>query len=112
MSLEYGTAGGLQVTLAGPFGGSGGGVKVVTVLLSAADWKGGESPYSQEVAVEGITKNSMVNLLLTAEQLQEFHDMDLAFTTVNEDGAVTVYAIGEKPQRDYELQAALLEVIT
>ena len=114
MALEYGISQGLEVSMEGPFGGSSGGgssVKMVRISLPATGWKGGESPYSQEVAVEGVTVNSMVNLQLTAEQLQEFHDMDLAFTTVNEDGAVTVYAIGDKPQRDYELQAALLEVM-
>lgn len=96
----------------GPFGGAGGGVKLAAVALSKDNWKGGESPYAQEVTVEGVTVNSMVNLQLTAEQLQEFHDLDLAFTTVNEDGAVTVYAIGEKPEKDYAFQAALVEVLT
>lgn len=115
MALEYGIGQGLEVSMEGPFGGSSGGgssVKMVRISLPAADWKGGESPYSQEVAVDGVSQNSMVNLQLTAEQLQEFHDMDLAFTTVNEDGVVTVYAIGEKPESDYEFQAVLLEVIT
>ena len=112
MVLEYGLPQGIEVTMEGPFGGSSGGsVKLVTVRLPAENWKGGESPYSQEVAVEGVTVNSMVNLQLTAEQLQEFHDRDLAFTTVNEDGAVTVYAIGEKPESDYAFQAVLLEVM-
>ena len=94
------------------FGTLGGGGKLTAVALPRDGWKGGESPYAQQVDVEGVTRNSMVNLLLTAEQLQEFHDMDLAFTTVNEDGAVTVYAIGDKPEKDYEFQAVLLEVIT
>ena len=112
MVLEYGTASGLEVTLEGPFGSLGGGGKLTAVALPRDGWKGGESPYAQQVDVEGVTRNSMVNLLLTAEQLQEFHDMDLAFTTVNEDGAVTVYAIGDRPEKDYEFQAVLLEVIT
>ena len=112
MVLEYGLPQGIEVTMEGPFGGSGSSVKLVTIQLSASEWKGGESPYSQEVTVDGVSQNSMVNLQLTAEQLQEFHDMDLAFTTVNEDGAVTVYAIGDKPEKDYAFQAVLLEVIT
>ena len=112
MVLEYGRAENVTVTLEGPFGSLGGGGKLARVTLPREGWKGGESPYAQQVNVEGVTQNSMVNLLLTAQQLQEFHDMDLAFTTLNEDGAVTVYAIGDKPEKDYEFQAVLLEVIS
>ena len=115
MAQQYGTGGDLTVTMAGPFAGAGGGAgvsaKLTGITLPADGWKGAGSPYSQVVGVEGVSLSSMVNLQPSVEQLQLFHDLDLAFTTVNEDGIVTVYAIGEKPGADYTIQATILEVI-
>lgn len=112
MVLDYGQAEKFSVTMEGPFGGfGGGGAKLSQVVLTAEGWKGGESPYAQQVAVEGVTRSSMVNLLLTEEQLERFRHRELAFTAVNEDGVVTVFAIGEKPGEDLTLQAAIQEVL-
>lgn len=110
MALDYGTGGNYKVSMAGPFGSSGASVKVTEVTLLAANWKGGESPYSQVVTVEGVSVNSMVNLQPSVEQLEIFHDKDIAFTTENEGGTVTVYAIGDKPTNDYTIQATIMEV--
>ena len=113
MAQQYGMGGNLSVRLEGPFAGVsvGTGAKLTRVALSADGWKGAVSPYSQVVEVEGVSLSSMVNLQPSVEQLQLFHDLDLAFTTVNEDGIVTVYAIGEKPREDYTIQATIVEVI-
>jgi hypothetical protein len=51
-----------------------------------------------------------VDLTPSVEQLTIFHDKDLAFVTENEDGTVTVYAIGQKPENDYTIQATIKEV--
>lgn len=92
--------------------GTGGGsaVRVAEVELIAANWVGDASPYSQVVNVPGATANSQVDLTPDVEQLSIFHNKDLAFVTVNEDGAVTVYAIGQKPQNDYTIQVTITEV--
>ena len=111
MALSFGMSGSLSVDLEGPFGGgSGNGAKLAEVTLYAGQWKGAASPYAQVVAVEGVSINSMVNLQPSAQQLEAFHDKDLAFVTENEEGVVTVYAIGEKPMEDYTFQATILEV--
>ena len=111
MAQQYGTGNSLSVQLAGPFGGgSGTGVKLTTITLYADSWKGATSPYSQVVAVEGVSVNSMVNLQPSVEQLEIFHDKDLAFVTENEEGVVTVFAIGDKPASEYTIQATLMEV--
>ena len=111
MAQQYGSGNSLSVQLAGPFGGgSGTGVKLTTITLYADNWKGATSPYSQVVAVEGVSVNSMVNLQPSVEQLEIFHDKDLAFVTENEEGVVTVFAIGDKPANDYTIQATILEV--
>ncbi len=84
--------------------------KIGTVTLLADKWIGNASPYSQIVEVEGATENSQVDLTPSAEQLAIFHGKDLAFVTENEDGVVTVYAIGQKPENDYSIQVTITEV--
>ena len=113
MALDYGTGGNITVVMEGPFAGGGGGTsaKLTEVTLLAANWKGAESPYSQVVAIDDVSVNSMVNLQPSVEQLEIFHDKDIAFTTENDGGVVTVYAIGDKPTNDYTIQATVMEVI-
>lgn len=95
--------------------GNGGGVTAAPVLtkvtLPASAWVGGESPYYQVVTIDGITEYTKVDLLPSVEQLAIFHNKDLAFVTENEDGVVTVFAIGDKPTNDYTIQVALTEVM-
>lgn len=80
------------------------------VTLRASAWTGSESLYSQVVTIAGITPYSKVDLLPSVEQLATFHNKDVAFVTENEDGIVTVYAIGEKPTNDYIIQVSVTEV--
>ena len=98
--------------MAGPFGSVGGtSVKLTNIALPAANWKGAESPYSQVVNVDGVSVNSKVDLQPSVEQLEIFHDKDIAFSTENDGGVVTVYAIGDRPTSDYTIQATIMEVV-
>lgn len=80
------------------------------VELLADKWVGGGNLYSQVVAIDGVTPYSQIDLTPSVEQLAIFHDKDLAFVTENEDGVVTVYAIGDKPLNDYTMQVTIKEV--
>lgn len=80
------------------------------VDLFADKWEGSENLYSQIVTIDGVTENSQVDLTPSVEQLSVFYDKDLAFVTENEDGVVTVYAIGQKPTNDYTIQVTITEV--
>lgn len=93
-------------------GGDGGGCKPVytSVTLPASAWAGADDPYSQVVSIEGVTPNSKVDLLPSVEQLAIFHDKDIAFVTENENGVVTVYAVGQKPENDYTMKVTITEV--
>ena len=93
-------------------GGGGSSVQLTSVTLLASAWAGENSPYSQVVAVDGVTKRSLVDLQPSVEQLEIFHEKDLAFTTENDGGVITVYAIGDKPANDYVIQATVMEVVT
>lgn len=111
MAQQYGTGSNMTVQMEGPFGGGGTAAKLAYITILASAWKGATSPYSQVVDVDDVSVNSMVNLHPSVEQIEIFHDKDLAFTTENDGGIVTVYAIGDKPQNDYTIQVSIMEVI-
>lgn len=83
---------------------------VAEVTLLASEWEGTASPYSQVVELANVSELSKVDLQPSVEQLAIFHDKDLAFVTENDNGVVTVYAIGDKPTNDYTIQATITEV--
>ena len=84
--------------------------RIAYVDLLAANWVGASSPYSQVVEIDGVTEYSQVDLTPSIEQLVVFYEKDLGFVTENEDGVVTVYAIGQKPENDYTIQVTITEV--
>ena len=81
-----------------------------TVELLSKNWQGSGNLYSQVVAIDGVGENSQVDLTPSVEQLVVFYEKDLTFVTENEDGVVTVYAIGQKPENDYTIQVTITEV--
>lgn len=85
--------------------------RVSSVTLYASAWAGSEGHYGQIVNIEGVTKNSKVDLQPTVEQLKIFHEKDIAFSTVNEGGIVVVHVIGDRPTNDYTMQVTITEVI-
>ena len=80
------------------------------VDLPASAWVSEGSLHSQVVEIEGVTECSQVDLTPSVEQLAVFYEKDLTFVTENEDGVVTVYAIGQKPTNDYTIQVTITEV--
>jgi hypothetical protein len=84
--------------------------KIGTITLLADSWTGSDKVYSQVVSVEGVTEYSQVDITPSIEQLAVFYEKDVTFVTENEDGVVTVYAIGQKPTNDYTIQVTITEV--
>jgi len=84
--------------------------RIANVDLLSANWVGTASPYSQVVAIDGVTENSQVDLTPSIEQLVILYEKNLGFVTENEGGIVTVYAIGQKPENDYTIQVTITEV--
>lgn len=85
--------------------------RLASVSLPASKWTGSNSLYSQVVTIPGITEYSKVDLLPSVEQLAIFFNKNVSFVTENEDGVVTVYAIGDKPTLDYTMQISITEVV-
>lgn len=110
MNVNYGSPSGFSVTMEGPFGSVGSAVKISEMILPAANWKGAVSPFSQTVAMEEVSLNSKVDILLSPTQLEGFRAKALALTTENDSGTVTVYAIGNKPEMDITVQVSITEV--
>lgn len=89
-----------------------------TIELLANNWvqvENNEHLYRQDVIISGVDENidikkCQVDLAPSAEQLTIFYDKDLTFVTENEDGIVTVFALGQKPENDYTMQVTLTEV--
>lgn len=81
-----------------------------TITVLAANWVGDTSPFSQVVTVNGVTENSKVDLQPTAAQIVELQDDETSLMTENNDGVITVWAIGDKPATDMEIQALVTEV--
>lgn len=111
---EYGNGGSFTVTMDGPYSGGGGGTtteKMLTIFADASKWKGGTSPFSQVVSIASISINHKVDIQLSAEQIEQLSDQTIAFTAENNGGVVTLYAIGDKPNRDCTFQATLSEVV-
>lgn len=84
--------------------------KTASVTLAADSWTGTESPYYQVVTIDGVTANSKVDLNPTGEQLNSIATNRTILNTANDNGTVTVYAVGNKPTEDYTMQVTITEV--
>ena len=90
--------------------------KTISLLGGDAWTQIGDNMYTQNITeqLEGlVTENSKIDLQPTPEQLAIFHEKDVTFTVVNEDCDICVYAIGIRPEHDYEnIQITITEVLT
>ena len=93
-------------------GDDGKSARISEVTLTSSGWIGSGNLYSQVVNIDGVTENTQVDLTPSVQQLAAFYEKDLTFVTENEDGVVTVYCIGQKPQNDYTIQVTMTEVLS
>lgn len=88
--------------------------KTASVHIDPTKWQqASDDRYYQVVTVQNavITPNSKVDLTPNAEQLDIFHEKDLAFVAENEDGVVSVFCVGQVPTHAYTIQATVTEVV-
>lgn len=84
---------------------------VVTTTLLASAWVGVDAPYTQELAVDGLLKdtNGIIDVAhdATAEQREIAREAKLAITG-QEDGKLIIVADGEMPEFDIPVYIILL----
>lgn len=86
-------------------------IKSTTVTLSASKWVDTTYGYSQVVTMNGITPNSKVDLQPSPDQLADLTENNISLTTSNDNGVVTIHAIGSHPSSDMTVQVQITEVI-
>ena len=95
-------------------GSSGGRSVTVKALTLSADWTGAASPYTQEVTVSGYTVTSNTKVDLTADEtaigVMQASGTERIYIS-QEDGQLTAYAIGGKPNESMAVNAILQEVV-
>ena len=88
-------------------------VIIKQLSLPAASWIGSESPYSQVITGLGTTANSKVDVQIDAAAYNTMVDSGTgAIYIANNNGIITVYALGEKPGTDITVQVSIVEVVT
>ena len=86
-------------------------MKVANVTLTAAGWNGTTYGYAQTVTINGVTPNSKIDLQPTPDQLASFVIEGVSLTTSNNNGVVTIHAVGNHPSSDVTIQVQITEVI-
>lgn len=85
--------------------------KLTSITMPATGWSGSSNPYSQVVACNGVNVNSKLDLQPTPTQIVELQDAEISLMATNNNGVVTVWAIGNKPTSDYTMDVLITEVV-
>lgn len=85
-------------------------IKIKNIELTPENWDGA-NPYSQNVSIDGVSALNKIDIQLTPEQLNYLQTKDISLMAANTNGAVTIYAMGAKPEQVLNLQVTITEVI-
>lgn len=108
MATSYGAASNFTAQFTGPYSGQAA-AKVTELTLYKNNWKEAESPYTQEITVEGVSANSVVNLAAGAETLTVLTQSRSMVYLENDGGTIRAVAVGGKPTADVNVQAIIQE---
>ena len=84
--------------------------KLTTIAMPSSGWKGSSNPYYQVVVCNGVNAHSKLDLQPTPTQIVELQDAEISLMATNDNGIVTVYAIGGKPTSNYTMDVLITEV--
>ena len=85
--------------------------KMAAVVMAAANWTGSGILWSQAVTISGITANSVIDLVPSADQVNSLVSIGAMMTVENNNGAATVHVIGNKPNVDYTMKVLITEAV-
>ena len=83
-----------------------------TTTLYADAWYDQGDIYYQPIYIKGVTRNTIINIELTDEQVALLEDNSTSLLIKNNKGEVFAYAVGYKPVRDYTVSVIMTETIT
>lgn len=89
--------------------------QTVATLTLSKNWQGNSSPYTQTVPVTGytVTRYTKVDLVANPSVIEIMLDSRTdEIMIINDNGVLTAYAIGEKPNAALTVQAGLYETLT
>lgn len=84
-------------------------ITTASITLAAASWAG-DGPYTQTVDISGVTAKSRIDLNPSAAVLSAAMDGGYGLVIGNNNGTVTVYAVGSKPTAAITVQVSITEV--
>lgn len=108
MPTSFGSASNFTAKFTGPYSNPVG-TKIVDLVIYQKNWKEAVSPYSQEITVDGVSKNSVINLVADADTLEILSSSRSMVYLENDGGTVRAVAVGGKPKEDLEVQAIIQE---
>lgn len=80
------------------------------MTASAANWTGDDAPYSNTIAVQGITEKNIIDVgasaLASDEQLQEMAKAAILKIAQGVD-SLTLYSYGTKPESDFPISVII-----
>lgn len=82
--------------------------EISTIQLTASGWSGAESPYTQSVSIPSATEYSKVDIQMDYTAIDIMLDSGtVAIYISNTNGALTAYAVGEKPNANITAQVSV-----
>lgn len=83
----------------------------ITINLKAVDWITSQDMtyYTQDVTIPNITAKTKIDLQPTPDQLISLINSGIVMFVANENSAVKVYSVGDKPATDLTIQATRKE---
>ena len=82
------------------------------IHLYANAWAGQDSTYTQPVYITNLTKNSIIDLDLTEVQEEALENSGTVLLVANENKNPVAYALGFKPDTDYDIAVIITETVT
>ena len=82
------------------------------IVLYADAWKGSDNVYTQPVFIKYLKKSELVAVVPTAEQSELLDDADTTIFIKNDNGNTVAYAVGYKPDINYNFEVAITNTTT
>ena len=84
--------------------------KIRTITLPANAWVESNGTWSQVVQIDGVTRNSKIDLQPNKELLAYLLDEEISLVAENAERVVTIYAFNYRPEIDMVIQVTINEV--